>query len=208
MNLSFYEALSRIPLGIAVAVEFIGPLAVALGGSRRRLDLVWVAFAVVGILLLTNGTARPLSALGVALAALAGCFWGAYILVSARVGRAFDDSSGLVMAMAVGALVTAPVGVVAGGVRLAHPALLAQGAAVGALSSAIPYSFELEALRRIRASTFGVLMSLEPALAALAGFLVLDQRLAARALLGIAFVVAASLGATRHASPRQAPPPL
>lgn len=205
MNLSFYEALSRIPLGIAVAVEFVGPLAVAIGGSRRRLDVLWVLLAVVGIVLLTHGSTRPLSAPGVGLAALAGCFWAAYILVNARVGRAFEDSGGLAIAMVLAALVMAPVGIASGGTRLLDPALLAQGAAVGVLSSAIPYSLELEALRRIAAPTFGVLMSLEPAVAALAGFLVLGQSLATRALLGIACVVLASLGASASA-PAPDPP--
>jgi inner membrane transporter RhtA len=200
MNLSFYEALARIPLGIAVSVEFVGPLAVALAGSRRPRDLVWIVLAVAGIVLLTRATGRPLNDLGLALALLAGGFWAAYILVNARVGRAFEDATGLALAMCVAALAMAPVGIASGGRRLLHPALLAQGAAVGALSSAIPYSFELEALRRIAAPTFGVLMSLEPAMAALAGFLVLGQNLGARALLGIACVVIASLGASRAAT--------
>ncbi len=199
MNLSFYEALARIPLGIAVSVEFVGPLAVALAGSRRRVDLVWIVLAVAGIALLTHGTARGLDGLGVALALLAGCFWAAYILVNARVGRDFEDASGLALAMCVAAVVMVPVGIASGGARLLRPALLAQGAAVGLLSSAIPYSLELEALRRIAAPTFGVLMSLEPAMAALAGFLVLGQNLGLRALLGIGCVVLASLGASRAA---------
>jgi inner membrane transporter RhtA len=200
MNLSFYEALARIPLGIAVSVEFVGPLAVALAGSRRPRDLVWIVLAVLGIGLLTRATGRPLNGFGLALALLAGGFWAAYILVNARVGRAFEDASGLALAMCVAALAMAPVGIASGGRRLLHPALLAQGAAVGMLSSAIPYSFELEALRRIAAPTFGVLMSLEPAMAALAGFLVLGQGLGARALLGIACVVIASLGASLSAT--------
>jgi len=204
MNLSFYEALARIPLGIAVAIEFVGPLGVALAGSRRRLDLLWIALAVAGILLLTRGSSEPLDALGVALALLAGVFWGAYILVNARVGRAFDDASGLALAMCVAALAMLPVGVAAGGGHLFEPSVLVQGAAVGLLSSVIPYTLELEALRRIAASTFGVLMSLEPAMAALAGFIVLGQQLDARALTGIALVIVASLGASRRA----APPPL
>lgn len=197
MNLSFYEALSRIPLGIAVAIEFVGPMGVALAGSRRRVDLVWIALAVGGIVLLTHGTGRSLNELGLGLALLAGCFWGAYILVNARVGRAFEDASGLALAMCVATVVVAPVGVASAGGRLLRPGLLAQGAAVGVLSSVITYSLELEALRRISAATFGVLMSLEPAMAALAGFVVLGQGLSARALLGIVLVSVASVGASR-----------
>ena len=144
---------------------------------------MWIVLAVVGIVLLTRGSGHPLNGLGLALALLAGCFWSTYILVNARVGRAFEDSSGLTLAMCVAALAMAPVGIASGGGALA-PGAARAGRGGGGASSAIPYSFELEALRRIAAPTFGVLMSLEPAMAALAGFLVLGQSLDARALLG------------------------
>ncbi len=199
MNLSFYEAVDRIPLGIAVAVEFVGPLAVAVAGSRRRADLLWVTIAAAGILALTHGGTRGVGAVGVAFALLAGCLWGAYILLNARLGRAFEGSTGVTLAMCVAAVAALPVGIAAGGAHLLEPSSLALGSAVGLLSSAIPYSFEVEALRRIAAPVFGVLMSLEPAMAALAGFLVLGQTLGARALLGIALVVVASVGASRRA---------
>jgi inner membrane transporter RhtA len=198
MNLSFYEALDRIPLGIAVAIEFVGPLTVAVVGSRRRVDFLWVALAAAGILALTRGGAHGLDGLGIALALAASCFWGTYILLNARLGRAFEGSTGLSLAMCVAALAALPVGISAGGGHLLEPGSLAIGSAVGILSSAIPYSFELEALRRIAAPMFGVLMSLEPAMAALAGFLVLGQALGARALLGIALVIVASVGASRR----------
>jgi len=198
MNLSFYSALHRIPLGIAVTIEFVGPLAVAVSGSRRAVDLLWVALAAVGILALTHGTAHGLNGLGVVFALIAGGLWAAYILVNARVGRAFERGTGLALAMLVGSVAALPVGIAGGGAHLLEPRSLAVGAAVGMLSSAIPYSFELEALRRIAASVFGVLMSLEPAMAALAGFLVLGQGLSGRALLGIALVIAASVGASRR----------
>ncbi len=204
MNLSFYEALDRIPLGIAVAIEFLGPLSVAVAGSRRRLDLLWVALALAGILALTRGSVNGLDELGVALALLAGAMWGTYIVLNARLGQVFEGSTGLTFALCVGTLAVAPVGILAGGGHLLEPSSLALGAAVGLLSSAIPYSFEVEALRRIAAPAFGVLMSLEPAVAALAGFIVLGQQLGARALLGIALVMAASIGAAREA----AEPPL
>ncbi len=203
MNLSFYSAIHRIPLGIAVAIEFVGPLAVAVAGSRRWIDLLWVVLAAAGILALTRGGGGGLSLLGVAFALIAGCLWGAYILLSARVGRAFERGTGLALAMCVASLVALPAGVADGGGHLLVPRTLAIGAAVGMLSSAIPYSFELEALRRIAASVFGVLMSLEPAMAALAGWIVLGQRLSGRALIGIALVVAASTGASRRT--REAP---
>jgi inner membrane transporter RhtA len=200
MNLSFYEALHRIPLGIAVTIEFIGPLAVAVAGSRRLTDLVWVALAAAGILDLTHGGGHGLNGLGVALAATAGACWGAYILLNARVGRAFERGTGLTLAMCVGSVAVLPVGIVAGGSHLLEPRSLLLGCAVGMLSSAIPYSFEIEALRRIQPSVFGVLMSLEPAMAAIAGAIVLGQGLSLRALVGIALVVVASVGASRRVS--------
>jgi inner membrane transporter RhtA len=203
MNLSFYEALHRIPLGIAVTIEFVGPLAVAVGGSRRPLDLVWVALAAGGIVALTRGDAHGLNSLGVAFALLAGALWASYILVNARVGRAFERGTGLALAMCVGSVAALPAGVIQGGAHLLEARSLALGAAVGMLSSAIPYSLELEALRRIAASAFGVFMSLEPAMAAVAGFLVLGQNLSARSLGGIGLVVIASLGASRRT--REAP---
>jgi inner membrane transporter RhtA len=197
MNLSFYAALSRVPLGIAVSLEFIGPLTVALLGSRRALDLLWVALAALGILALTRGAAGGLDGLGVALALLAGVFWGAYILLNARLGRVFSGGTGLALAMCVATVAAAPLGIVEGGSNLLDGELLLAGAAVGLLSSAIPYSFEVEALRRIATSVFGVLMSLEPGFAALAGLLVLGQHLGARVIAGIALVIVASVGASR-----------
>ncbi len=197
MNLSFYAALDRIPLGIAVAIEFVGPLTVAVAGSRRLLDLLWVVLAATGIVALTHGTGHGVDALGVFLALIAGCFWGTYIVLNARLGRAFEGSTGLTFAICVAAVVALPIGISEAGSQLLNPGLLALGAAVGILSSVIPYSFEVEALRRISPPVFGVLMSLEPGVAALAGFLVLGQALGARALLGIALVVVASVGASR-----------
>jgi inner membrane transporter RhtA len=200
MNLSFYEALHRIPLGIAVTIEFIGPLTVALAGSRRAVDLLWVALAAAGIIDLTQGGGHGLSALGVGLAATAGACWGAYILLNARVGRAFERGTGLSLAMCVASVAVLPAGIAAGGSHLLEPHSLLLGCAVGMLSSAIPYSFEIEALRRIRTSVFGVLMSLEPGMAAIAGAIVLGQALSVRALVGIGLVVVASVGASRQSS--------
>lgn len=203
MNFTFYSSIQRIPLGIAVTFEFIGPLMVAIAGSRRPLDLLWVALAAAGILALTQGGVHDLDPLGVALALLAGGFWAAYILINARVGRAFEGATGLSLAMCVASLLMLPLGVAQGGSNLLDPRSLLLGAAVGLLSSAIPYSFENEALRRIRPGVFGVLMSIEPAMAALAGFIALGQELSAREVLGIALVVVASVGAARRA--REAP---
>ena len=206
MNLSFYEALDRIPLGIAVTFEFVGPLGVAIAGSRRALDLLWVMLAGAGIVLLSDFGTADLDGLGVALALLAGGFWAAYIILAARVGRRYPGGQGLALGMAVGVLMVAPVGLADAGGELFNAEVLAIGLAVAILSSAIPYTLELEALRRMPEGVFGVLMSLEPAMAALAGFIVLDETLASRELVAIVLVVTASAGAARDAgvAPRDA----
>lgn len=195
MNLSFYGALDRIPLGIAVTLEFTGPFAVAVAGSRRATDLLWVALAAAGIVLLSPGIHGSLDLTGALLALLAGAFWATYIVLAARVGRAFAGGQGLTLAMIVATLVLLPSGIAAGGSDLGDPSLLAAGLAVALLSSAIPYSLELEALRRLPKGTFGVLMSMEPAVAALVGLVALGQDLSATEVVAIALVVAASAGA-------------
>ncbi len=196
MNLTFYHAIARLPLGIAVTVEFIGPLAVAVWHSRRPRDLVWVVLAAGGIVSLAHGGNHHLSVLGLILAATAGGFWGLYILVQARLGRAFSDGSGLALAMLVATVVAIPDGVIEGGSGLLHPGVIEIGLAVGLLSSVIPYSLELQVLRRMSPGVFGVLMSIEPAAAALAGAVILGQQLSTREVIGMALVSAASLGAS------------
>jgi inner membrane transporter RhtA len=199
MNFSLYLAFDRIPLGVAVTLEFVGPLGVAVAGSRRLLDLLWVVLAAAGILLLA-----PLSVLGgmdldpvgVAFALLAGCLWASYILLSARTGSAFPGGTGLVIALCVGTFVLFPFGIAGAGYALLDPKLLLAGFGVAMLSSAIPYSLELEALRKLPARVFGVLMSLDPAVAALAGLVVLGERLEMRAVAAIIFVTIAAAGAS------------
>jgi inner membrane transporter RhtA len=198
MNATFYEALSRIHLGVAVTFEFVGPLAVSVLGSRRRLDLLWVGLAATGVALLTSGGGH-VDTLGVVLALVAGGFWAGYILLSQRVGRVFPGASGLAIALTVGAIGLAPFGIVSGGSKLLEPSVLWRGAVVALLSSAVPYSLELFALRRLRASVFGVLMSLEPAFAAVSGLIFLGQHLRAREWIAVGCVMAASIGATRGA---------
>ena len=200
MNLSLYLAIDRIPLGVAVTLEFIGPLGVAVAGSRRMLDLLWVVLAAAGILLLApldvlGGT--NLDPVGVAFALLAGCLWASYILLSARTGSAFPGGTGLVIALSVGTAVLLPVGIAGAGYDLLDPKLLLAGFGVAMLSSAIPFSLELEALRKLPARVFGVLMSLEPAVAALAGLVVLDERLEMRAVAAVLLVTVAAAGASR-----------
>ncbi|MGW1267884.1 EamA family transporter [Streptomyces sp. NPDC002491] len=209
MNGLFYQALDRIPLGPAVTLEVLGPLALSVVASRRALNLVWAALALVGVFLLSSGGGGggghgeggagfgALDPAGVAFALGAGAMWAAYIVFSARTGRRFPQADGLALAMAVGALLFLPLGLVESGAKLADPVTLGLGAAVALLSSVLPYTLELLALRRMPASTFAILMSLEPAIAATAGFLILDQALTAVQAAAIALVVAASMGAVR-----------
>jgi inner membrane transporter RhtA len=205
MNLLFYEAVARIPLGIAVTIEFVGPLAVAVAGSRRRLDVLWVVFAAagIGLLGLQTGGADGLDPVGVAFALGAAACWAAYIVLAQRLGDRVAGGAGLGLGMIVAALVPIGPGIAVGGAALLDPALLAQGAAVALLSSVIPYTLEFAALRRMARHVFGVLMSIEPAMAALAGFVVLGQRLSPRDLAGIGLVVVASVGAATASAGRR-----
>jgi len=195
MNWSIYESMARIPLGVAVTIEFAGPLLVAVIGSRRPLDLVWVALAAAGIVLLADPGGGSIDGAGVVLALCAAACWMAYIYLSQRTGQTFPGGSGLALAMAVGALIVLPAGLVQGEGALTEPDLLGAALVVALASSVLPYSLELEALRRLPAAIFGVLMSLEPAVAVLAGFVVLGQDLGAPELVAIAMVVVASAGA-------------
>jgi inner membrane transporter RhtA len=206
MNYTFYQAIDHIPLGPAVTLEFVGPLGVAVFGSRRPLDLLWVVLAAAGILLLVTPGGTSLNMTGVVLALLAGAFWAAYILLSARVGRSFPGGTGLALAMVVAAVLVLPAGLADGGSGFLSADVLLAGLAVAVLSSLIPYSLELEALRRLPARVFGVLMSLEPAAAAIAGLIVLGQVLKANEWAGMALVIVASAGATRFSDSR-APTP-
>jgi inner membrane transporter RhtA len=203
MNTTFYEALSRIPLGVAVTVEFVGPLAVAVLGSRRPVDFVWAALAAAGVVLLSSVGGR-LSGLGIVLALVAGGFWAAYILLAQRVGRVLPGTSGLAIALLVGTVAVLPIALPSAGTRLLHPGVIGRGALVALLSSAVPYSLELVALRRMRASVFGVLMSLEPAMGALSGLVFLGQHLRAREWVAVVLVMVASIGASTSGRRRPA----
>jgi inner membrane transporter RhtA len=201
MNLGFYEAIQRLPLGVAVTLEFSGPLAVAIFGSRKRRDLVWAALAALGIVLLSGDFGGgTIDLLGAAMALTAGGFWACYILLSARIGGRSEGLGGLAAAMAISALLLAPVGIGVGGGEMGSVDVLAVGLAVGILSSAFPYALEIEALRRLPNAVFGVMMSLEPAVAALVGFVALGQGLDPSEAVAIALVVAASAGALRSAA--------
>jgi len=212
MNFSIYQSFARIPLGVAVTIEFLGPLAVAVASSHRLLDGLWVILAAAGVLLLTQGGAGEAGsahragpvlglsteAAGIGFALVAAAGWAAYILLSRSTGRRFSGSSGLVIAMVVAGVVVIGPAAEAAGPAFSHPSLLADGLAIGLLSSAVPYRLELEALRRLPARVFGILMSLEPAVAALVGLALLGEALAVRQWLAVALVVIACGGAARY----------
>lgn len=209
MNLFFYASLDRLPIGVAVTIEFTGPLVMSAVLSRTRRDLLAVAAAATGVVLVSGAWAvvaggQGVDPLGALLAALAGACWCGYILTSARVGRHFTGLDGVALAMVLGALVLAPAGIATAGSTLLDPHVLLVGLGVSLASSAVPYSLELVALRRLAPGVFGVLLSLEPAAAAAAGAVVLGQGLRGPQLLGIALVVAASvvvMSRRRPASP-------
>ncbi|HET9720797.1 MAG TPA: EamA family transporter [Solirubrobacteraceae bacterium] len=203
MNLAFYLSIDHIALGTAVTIEFIGPLIVGFAGSRRPMDVVWVVLAACGIFLLTHGLSGHVSDLGLVFALIAGLFWAAYIVLSARIGRTVDHGTTLTVGMTVACICVLPVGVAQGGGQLLDPAGVALGAAVGALSSAIPYAFELQALRRISTPVFGVLMSLDPAVGALIGLAILGQAMGLPSTAGIGLVVVTSAGVLRGGRIRQ-----
>lgn len=206
INLAFYSALARLPLGLAVTLELLGPLTVAAVASRGVLDLAWTVLALGGVVLLTSGGGR-VSASGLALGLLAAALRGTYVLLSHRIGRFSADRGGLALALGVGAVALVPLGVARVGAALLDARVLALGLGIAVLSSALPYSLELAALRRVPPATFGVLISLTPVVAALVGALLLDERLQPRQWLAVALVVTASAGVTRREGRRSGPPP-
>ncbi|MBD3008965.1 DMT family transporter [Streptomyces sp. 5-10] len=197
MNTLFYQAIARLPLGAAVTLEVLGPLVLSVVTARRATGWLWAALALGGVALLGRGGLDSLDGAGVGFALGAAALWAAYILLSARTGARFPRADGLALAMVVGAVLSLPAGLADAGGRLLDPVTLGLGAVVAVLSSALPYTLELLALRRLAAATFAVLMSLAPAVAALAGYLVLNQGLAGIDLIAITLVVTASAGAVR-----------
>src|SRR5262245_32866790 len=199
MNWAFYESFARIPLGVAVTIEFVGPLLLATVGSRRPRDFVWVGLAALGISLFGAGPIK-VDAVGFGLALLAGGCWALYIVSTAATGRRWPGVEGLALASTIATLAVAPFAVVSAGARLMEPRLLLLGALVGLLSSVIPYSLEMVALRTLPPRAFGILMSLEPAAGALAAAVLLREWLTPLQLLAMACVTAASVGAARKES--------
>ncbi|MCX5124402.1 EamA family transporter [Streptomyces sp. NPDC002812] len=210
MNGFIYQAIDRIPLGPAVTLEVLGPLVLSVVVSRRLLNLLWAGLALAGVVLLSThggGGLGGLDPLGVAFALAAGGMWAAYIVFSARTGRRFPQADGLALAMAVAAVLSLPLGVIEAGSALLHPSTLLLGLGVALLSSVLPYTLELLALRRLPAPTFAILMSLEPAIAATAGFMILNQALSALDAAAIALVIVASMGAVRSQTRPREPQP-
>ncbi|MEV6746452.1 DMT family transporter [Streptomyces sp. NPDC058322] len=205
MNTLFYQAADRIPLGAAVTLEVLGPLALSVFASRRLINVIWAGLALGGVVLLGGGGFDRLDPVGAAYALGAGAMWAAYIVFSARTGRRFPQADGLALALVVAALLSLPLGIMESGSKLLVPSTLGLGAAVALLSSVLPYTLELMALRRLPAPTFAILMSLEPAIAATAGFLILDQALTTTDALAIALVIGASMGAVRSQTRRLRP---
>jgi inner membrane transporter RhtA len=208
MNLVFYASIARIPLGIAVALEFSGPLAVAILGSRKWSDFIWVACAVTGLLILLpwgEGSAA-LDPLGVVYALIAGVLWGLYIIVGQKVGDRVHGGKAVALGMAFSTIFTVPIGVAFAGAALWSPTIMLYGLGIGILASAIPYALEMMALKAMPAKTFGLMMSLEPAVAALLGLVILHELLTGLQWLAVALVIVASAGSSltaRRGMPEQ-----
>ena len=203
MNFCFYLSLNSIPLGIAVALEFAGPLALAMAASRRAIDFVWIVIAALGLVaLLPLGLeSKPLDSLGVAYALAAGAFWALYIFYGRKAGAAHGGQTAA-LGMVVGAIVIVPIGVAEAGARLFSPAILPAALGVALLSSALPYSLEMMAMSRLPTRTVGVLMSLDPALGALSGLCFLGERLSWIQCAAIASIMAASAGSAATSTRR------
>ncbi|RYZ36076.1 MAG: DMT family transporter [Myxococcaceae bacterium] len=208
MNLTYYLAIARIPLGLAVTLEFVGPFALAVVGSRKAMDFLWVLFAATGIVLITPWSAHPegLDPLGVVLALTAGACWAVYIVVGGRLSKRVPEGQGVAAGMVVATLVVLPFSLVGGHLERLTPALFAASVGVALLSSALPYTLEMMALGRLSSRAFGILMSLEPGVATLVGWVFLHEQLTSLQWLAVALVSVASAGATLTA--KRPPPPV
>lgn len=195
--LTFYAAIERIPLGITVAIAFIGPLGVAVLGSRRARDIIWVAVAAIGILLLSPVTDVTLDPVGLLLALACGVLWGLYIVCTKRAGSLLEGNTMLALAMSVAAVVAAPFGAVSASVVLGSPALLSSALIVALLSSVVPFWLEFKALKSLPSGTFGLLVSLEPVAASVMGWLILHEHLGLQEIVGIGLVTIAAAATTR-----------
>lgn len=196
MNLVFYFAIERIPIGLAVTLEFIGPLMVAVLGSKRIVDFLWVLLAAAGIILIAPWTTNGVDILGASLALLAGAFWAAYIVLGGKISAIMKGGDAVATGMLFAALLVVPFGIFGEGLNNLTPQLLGMGIALALLSSAIPFTLEMKALGQLPARTFSILMSLEPAAASICAFIFLQEYLSFNEILAVAFVVTASAGST------------
>ena len=203
MNACLYHAIAYIPIGVAVTLEFVGPLGVALAHSRRGADWLWVMLAATGVVLLAPVGGASLHPIGVLLALISGACWAAYIILSAKVGKVFPGSEGVAMAMTAGAIAILPFGIAAEGTNLLNPYVLMMGLLVAMLSSALPYSLEMAALRQLPVKVFGVLMSVEPAIASCIGLIILGEQLSLRMVVAMVLVSSASIGSTLKSTTAQ-----
>lgn len=205
MNLTFYMALQTIPLGVAVALEFTGPLAVALFYSRKPLDFLWIALAVIGLglLLPIADFGQGIDPMGAALALGAGVCWGLYIIFGQRAGNDLG-TQGAALGISIAAVCLAPVGFIHAGTALLDVSLFPALLGVAVLSSALPYTLEMLALTRLPARTFGTLMSIEPAFGALSGLVFLGEQLTSYQWLAIGAIIVASVGTTLGSRPKPA----
>jgi len=196
MNMVFYLAIEKIPIGLGVTLEFVGPLVLAIFSSKKKIDFLWVLLAATGIALIAPWTNNGLDLTGVLLALLAGGFWAAYIILGGRISKIMKGSDAVAVGMLFATLLILPFGIFSGGLGLLNPKLLGLGTALALLSSAIPFTLEIRALKQLPARTFSILMSLEPAMASLAAFVFLQEYLSFKECLAVAFVVIASIGSS------------
>lgn len=203
MNSCFYLAIARIPLGVAIALEFTGPLGLTILKSQRWLDGLWALLAAIGIILITPLTGASLDTWGIIFALTAGVCWALYIVFSADVGQKFPGIEGLAWALAVSSILLLPIGIATAGSALLNPRLLIMGAGVALLSTALPYSLEMIALRSLPIKVFGVMLSMEPMVGVLAGFIILSEKLSARSLTACILVSIAAAGAAKFKEPVQ-----
>ena len=196
MNTVFYMAIARIPLGLGVAIEFIGPLVLALTGSKRIADFLWVLLAAAGIALIAPWSNKGLDVTGVLLALLAGALWAAYIVLGGRISQIMDSGKAVTIGMIFAAILVLPVAIGNGLLINFKPAMILPAIVLALLSSAIPFTLEMQALRRIPAKTFSILMSLEPAVAAFSGLIFLQEHLSFHEWLAVGLVIIASAGVT------------
>ncbi len=206
MNSCFYAAIDRIPLGVAISLEFTGPLGLAILKSQRWLDGLWAVLAGIGIVLLTPLSGSTVDGWGILLALTAGLFWALYILLAAQVGQKLSGIEGLAWALAVSSLLLLPVGIATAGSALLNPKLLLMGAGVAVLSTTLPYSLEMVALRSLPIKVFGVMLSIEPMMGVIAGFLILGEKLSVRSLTACLLVSIAAAGAAKFKSSDQSSP--